>query len=136
MSYFIGLAISELGHFLGIVNKVPCLPKNYQNYLLLIQKLETKYHPNVLKEYERTIYLMHVGASVGVSALFGALFMSVFQYIKFHYHNICVSSDYIIAEVILALYASIMIPHSLWKTRQIEKQLYALANNLKSKKKT
>ncbi|MGH7800259.1 MAG: hypothetical protein ACREOW_06455 [Thermodesulfobacteriota bacterium] len=132
-SYFLGLALSEFSDLVGLVQKQPKTPEGYSNSLVLHQALVKKYDERVLNRHERTVFLMHVGASVGVSSFWGAVFMFILAL----YRLICKanfpSTSYVWIFIGLIVYGIYMIVHSRWKTRQIEEQRRTLAAGIEDK---
>ena len=129
-SYFIGMALSEFSDFIGIVSKKPALPIGYSNDLLLYQDLVKHYDPSVLNRLERTVYLMTVGASVGVSSLWGAIFMGILGLGRWIFKSESLSSGYIGFALCLAVYGIYMVIHSRGKIKEIGEQRTALVKGL------
>ncbi|CAG0951463.1 hypothetical protein METP3_00236 [Methanosarcinales archaeon] len=129
-SYFLGLAISEFSVEIQLVQKKSSIPNQYSEKLLFYQDFMTKFKPNVVNRYERTIYLMHVGSSVGVAALYGSIFMLFMTFYRVLNSNFD-SLDYIGLALGLGGYGIFMIIHSRKKWQEIHEHQKALSEYLK-----
>ena len=141
-SYFLGLALSEASWKpLGIVDKDPYpILKDSKDAILLYEKLVKNCHPYTINRLERTNFFMHVGASVGVAAYFGAIFMLGLENCRqklrleicsLNFENrLNFTSSYFWIMLGLALYGLFMIWHSRKKNDDHLKELSALANEV------
>jgi hypothetical protein len=128
VSYFLGLAISEFSASIGLVNKKNKLPDGYENDLILCQEIYGNFDQRVVNQHERTIYLMHIGASVGVSAFWSAIMMLI---INVYRYFICKNLNKFpgLPEIILLLcFGVYMIIHSRKKARQVAEEKQAMVN--------
>jgi hypothetical protein len=75
-AYVLGVLLSEVGDFLGVINKGKTLPSKYENQIDF-------YHANdgkreALKIHERSVGFMHLSSSVGTALIFGLLTVAAF----------------------------------------------------------
>lgn len=145
-AYFLGIGISEIGTLCG-VEKEPSklkrnchpLPVGYLDVIALRHDLYKYCDDRVINYHERTIFLMHVAAVVGLSALFGSILM--FLMLGVCYYNWLIKinccsqkpvDEYIVVMMVLFLYGVLMV-FFVRKERlgQIEKQRNSLIRQIK-----
>ncbi len=144
LSYFIGLTLSEFGGIIGIVKKRFDPPNPYKHTLLFKQDVVEHYNVFILNQLERTIFLMHVGASVGVSSLFGGVFMGILAILRFircilNYKHISfeylgLTAEYLGLTVFLIVWGFCLVYHSRFKSKRIIEEREALAEDIQLKK--
>jgi len=88
ISYFVGLIVQEGVSFINIkikskskeiyiVKTAPEVPKSYNDYFLLMADIQKNYGVDTIRRIERTIYLKHVGATIGSASLISCLILLV-----------------------------------------------------------
>jgi len=136
-SYCIGLAVSEFSDLIGLIRKKPKSP--FGNSLIFYQKLSEHYNEYVIIRYERTMNLLHLGASFGVSALWSSLLLLITALIRciFSSEPLDLPPFYFVISVLLFLYGLYMGPkYTRWKTSQIERYRCEMIESINSIKKT
>ncbi|VVB91431.1 Uncharacterised protein [uncultured archaeon] len=132
VSYFLGLAISELGDWFNILGEMK-LPEGYQSFFLFIQDMTENYNDNVLNRYERYIFVMNAGKIVGLSSLFGAVVIIMFALIRFIFNTKIPTVEYILLVFSLLIYGAFMIFDSRKSYKIIRETQDSLAIEIKSK---
>jgi hypothetical protein len=140
-SYFLGLILSEFSNSIKLVKKNPDLPKSYSNELLLHQDLLKNFDTPVLNRNERTIFLMHVGASVGVSAFWGAIILIIYHGILFYFYRLDFNKYFdlqidLILAIGLLLFGIYSIMYSRCKATEVTEQWRSLVKKIPKKGKT
>lgn len=82
-SYFLGIAISEIGSYIGYCSKCIRLPKGYSQIVLLYQDLFEKFDDRIFNDLERNIFLLISGVSIGMSSFLSGFFMLVYTIYTF-----------------------------------------------------
>lgn len=76
VSYFIGLTISGINLHINISGNIP-QPVGYSDSIFFTRDFIKNYDERIINLFERYIFFMTVGKSVGLSSLFGAVLMII-----------------------------------------------------------
>ena len=77
VSYFLGLLMEEAGFLLGLFRTEPKLPDAVASRYVAMASIRKSYDLRVVHELERTVFLKHVGSSIGAASLISAVTISV-----------------------------------------------------------
>jgi len=136
ISYFVGLIVQEGVSFINIkikskskeiyiVKTAPEVPKSYNDYFLLMADIQKNYGVDTIRRIERTIYLKHVGATIGSTSLISCLILLV-PLIKYQFRE----GDCVIISV-LAVLTIVCLLGNRRKLNQQNETLKNLADNMK-----
>lgn len=131
-SYFLGLTIMSLNHHIGLSGKV-VLPKGYSDIIFFTQDMIDNYDDRILNRFERIIFMMNVGQSVGLSSLFGAIFMIIHGLYNFIFKTEIPTDEYMFLVFSLLIYGIYMIFDTRTYVRRINNMQNSIAEDIKSK---
>ena len=129
LSYFVGLSVSEASHLIPLTPKgSEEMKAGYDDALVAYSEIEKKYTVGVVNRHERTVILMHVGASFGPCSLIASLVMVAAHYLRstFPRADQIDPADFWLVTAALFLYGAFMIGYSRWKLKQVGEQRSAL----------
>ncbi len=102
-SYFLGLGISEVSRVV-IKKRI----RTREEELVIYEKIVGNYNSRTIDRHERTVFLMHVGASLGASASLSAIMMFIGGVLRYINDTGTLNTHYILVTLGLTVYGIYM----------------------------
>lgn len=133
-SYFTGLLLNGI-----VIRLCPSLDhlkihNDYSSSLVLFQDLIKNYDSRVINQYERGIFIMVTGSSIGFSSLLGGIVMIIAAIRRILFEGAYPSSYYDGVAVVLIIYGILMLSYAKGTGGWIAEQQQALIEAIHSEK--
>ena len=132
ISYFLGLAILSLNDLIGISPSGNVVPEGYSSRLILLQDIIENFDERTLNEYDRVLFNILVGRTVGASSILGAILMIASASFQFILKNGQPSVDYLLITFSLLIFGIVILFDSRSRNKIIQEYEENLAERISS----
>lgn len=132
ISYFLGLAIVSVNDLIGISPCENVVPRGYSSRLILLQDIIENFGERTLNEYDRVIFNILVGRTLGASSILGAILMIASAIFRFILKIEQPSVDYLLITFSLLVFGIVISFDSRSKNKMIQEYEEDLAERILS----